>query len=100
MPCRRKLLFDCSPIRATGSTSMACIADEGRALPEPEAGVRHPGRASRAQDGTQLIAVLVHRDAPTGRIMRHEPGFAAYIDWSNEAKRQVISTDAKWVCPA
>jgi len=65
---------------------------------EPEAGVRHPGRASRAQDGTQPDCGAVHRDAPTGRIMRHEPGFAAYIDWSNEAKRQVISTDAKWVC--
>ena len=55
--------------------------------------VRHALRTGR-----NLIAVLVHRDAPTGRIMRHEPGFAAYIDWSNEAKRQVISTDAKWVC--
>jgi len=55
--------------------------------------VRHALRTGR-----NLIAVLVHRDAPTGRIMRHEPGFAAYIDWSNEAKRQVIQTDAKWVC--
>jgi alpha-L-rhamnosidase len=50
--------------------------------------------------GRNLITVLVHRDAPTGRIMRHEPGFAACIDWSNGAKRQVISTDALWVCRA
>jgi hypothetical protein len=48
--------------------------------------------------GCNLIAVLVHRDAPTGRIMRHEPGFAANLYFSNGEKEQMISTDAKWVC--
>src|ERR1035438_7792622 len=48
--------------------------------------------------GCNLIAVLVHHDAPTGRIMRHEPGFAANLYFSNGEKEQVISTDAKWVC--
>jgi len=48
--------------------------------------------------GRNLIAVLVHRDAPTGRIMRHEPGFAANLYFSNGEKQQVISTDTKWVC--
>lgn len=33
--------------------------------------------SSLLKKGSNSIAVLVHRDAPTGRIMSHAPGFAA-----------------------
>jgi hypothetical protein len=47
--------------------------------------------------GRNLIAVLVHRDAPSGRIMRHEPGFAAIVQLTHEKMEQNISTDPSWL---
>ena len=47
--------------------------------------------------GRNLIAVLVHRDAPTGRIMRHEPGFAAVLAWGEGANRRTLATDPSWL---
>lgn len=37
--------------------------------------------------GSNRIAVLAHRDAPTGRIMHHRPGFAATLEWHDEGGR-------------
>jgi len=47
--------------------------------------------------GANRIAVLVHRDAPTGRIMRHSPGFAAVLELSQSGKTRVIPTDPTWL---
>jgi hypothetical protein len=47
--------------------------------------------------GRNLIAVLVHRDAPTGRIMRHDPGFAAALTLRSEKDEHVLSTDPAWL---
>jgi alpha-L-rhamnosidase len=46
--------------------------------------------------GRNAIVVLVHRDAPTGRIMKHAPGFIAALEMVQSGKRQVIRTDATW----
>ena len=47
--------------------------------------------------GRNTVVVLVHRDAPTGRIMRHDPGFVAAIELQQGAKRTLIPTDASWL---
>lgn len=52
--------------------------------------------ATVVKAGRNLIAVLVHRDAPTGRIMRHEPGFAAVLQFNYGPNRQTIATDQSW----
>ena len=49
----------------------------------------HPGR--------NTLVVLVHRDAPTGRIMRHDAGFIAALEMTHGAEKQVIATDASWL---
>ena len=47
--------------------------------------------------GRNRIAVLVHRDAPTGRIMHHDPGFAAVLEWTEPGGlRKELGTDATW----
>jgi hypothetical protein len=46
--------------------------------------------------GRNVVVVLVHRDAPTGRIMRHEPGLTAALEMVQDGRRQVIGTDASW----
>jgi alpha-L-rhamnosidase len=61
----------------------------------PEYDTRELGHALRA--GNNTIAVLVHRDAPTGRIMRHDPGFAAAIQLTHESHTQTFITDANWL---
>jgi alpha-L-rhamnosidase len=61
----------------------------------PEYDTRELGRALRA--GKNTIAVLVHRDAPTGRIMRHDPGFAAAIQLTHGSHTQVFITDTSWL---
>jgi len=61
----------------------------------PEYDTRDIAHALRA--GRNLIAVLVHRDAPTGRIMRHEPGFAATLSMRNGSSQQVVATDSSWL---
>ena len=49
------------------------------------------------QTGRNVIAVLVHCDAPTGRIMHHDPGFAAVFEWSDPGGvRRRIVTDTSW----
>ena len=47
--------------------------------------------------GVNRIVILVHRDAPTGRIMQHEPGLAALIEWSDARREHFVSTDASWL---
>ena len=49
------------------------------------------------QPGRNVLVVLVHRDAPTGRIMRHDPGFAAVLEITLGGRRQVIATDSSWL---
>lgn len=50
------------------------------------------------QTGANTLTVLGHRDAPTGRIMRHNPGFAAVLSlMDGEGAARVISTDESWV---
>lgn len=61
----------------------------------PEYDTRDIGGALRS--GKNTIAVLVHRDSPTGRIMHHEPGFAAAILLSHSAGTQTIVTDTSWL---
>ena len=46
--------------------------------------------------GRNVVAVLVQRDAPTGRIMRHEPGLIAALEIVHDGRREVIGTDASW----
>ena len=53
--------------------------------------------AAVLRPGTNLIAVLVHRDAPTGRIMRHEPGFAAVLQIGDGPDAQTIATGPDWL---
>ena len=52
--------------------------------------------AAELKTGKNVIAVLVHRDAPTGRIMRHEPGFAAVVRLGQGAAAKSIATDESW----
>jgi alpha-L-rhamnosidase len=47
--------------------------------------------------GVNRVAVLVHRDSPTGRIMRHDPGFAAVIELKHGSQKQTIGTDTTWL---
>ncbi len=47
--------------------------------------------------GTNVIAVLAHRDDPTGRIMRHEPGFIANLEIVHGTEKQTIVTDSSWL---
>lgn len=61
----------------------------------PEYDTRDIGPTLRT--GKNIIAVLVHRDAPTGRIMRHDPGFAAAIHLTHGSKTRVIVTDTTWL---
>jgi len=44
-----------------------------------------------------MIAVLVHRDAPTGRIMSHDPGFVAALELAIGGRKEVIPTDSSWL---
>ncbi len=52
--------------------------------------------AQYLRTGKNRIAVLVHRDAPTGRIMHHDPGFAAVLEWGAPGDTKRIATDATW----
>ncbi len=53
--------------------------------------------ASVLKPGRNILVVLVHRDAPTGRIMRHDPGFVAALEMEIGGRRQVVATDASWL---
>jgi len=51
----------------------------------------------RLRKGPNVIAILAHRDAPTGRIMEHGPGMAAVLIYRNERGcEQVIVSDESW----
>ncbi len=47
--------------------------------------------------GKNILTVLAHRDDPTGRIMRHDPGFIASLQIKNGTKMQIIDTDSSWL---
>jgi alpha-L-rhamnosidase len=64
----------------------------------PEYDTREISAALRK--GRNVIAVLVHRDAPTGRIMRHDPGFAAVVHIGNGLTAKTIATDPHWLSRA
>ncbi len=64
--------------------------------------IQHPEYDTRdilaaLHPGVNRVAVLVHRDAPTGRIMRHEPGFAAAVRLVHAGKAHDFMTDATWL---
>lgn len=52
--------------------------------------------ASVLKLGKNLVTVLVHCDAPTGRIMRHAPGLAVAVQISGTRGTQTIATDKSW----
>jgi alpha-L-rhamnosidase len=60
----------------------------------PEYDTREIG--GKLRPGKNTVAVLVHCDAPTGRIMRHAPGFAAMIALGEESGAATIASDASW----
>jgi hypothetical protein len=61
----------------------------------PEYDTRDISKALRS--GKNVVAVLVHRDAPTGRIMRHDPGFAAALQIGTGSAARTIVTDSAWI---
>jgi alpha-L-rhamnosidase len=56
--------------------------------------------ANALRKGKNVIAVLVHRDAPTGRIMHHDPGFAAVVHIGHGLGAKTISSDPSWLSRA
>jgi alpha-L-rhamnosidase len=52
---------------------------------------------SKLHSGQNSVVVLVHRDAPTGRIMQHDPGFVAALEMTLGGRKQVIATDTSWL---
>jgi len=52
--------------------------------------------ASALKPGKNIVAVLVHCDAPTGRIMRHKPGLATEICIRGKSGALRIATDTSW----
>jgi hypothetical protein len=60
----------------------------------PEYDTREIGGELRP--GKNTVALLVHCDAPTGRIMRHAPGFAAMLTLGEEDGAVSIASDSSW----
>jgi alpha-L-rhamnosidase len=63
---------------------------------------QRPERDSRdirraLQPGRNTLVVLVHRDAPTGRIMSHDPGVVAELELAVGGRKEVIPTDSSWL---
>ena len=63
---------------------------------------QRPERDSRdirraLHSGRNTIVVLVHRDAPTGRIMSHDAGFVAALELAIGGRKEVIPTDSSWL---
>jgi len=51
----------------------------------------------RLRAGRNVIAVLVHRDQPSGRVMQHAPGFTARLELVQaDGTKQVIASDTAW----
>jgi len=46
--------------------------------------------------GDNCVAILVHRDSPTGRIMQHLPGLTAQLDIFSGSEHLNINTDKSW----
>lgn len=62
---------------------------------EPEYDTRD--LSSLLHSGRNVIAVLVHRDAPCGRIMSHPPGFTAILERSDSSRTvREISPQDGW----
>lgn len=61
----------------------------------PEYDVRDVRKWLRA--GRNTVVVLVHRDALTGRIMRHAPGLIAALRVVVKGERRLLSTDDSWM---
>ena len=53
--------------------------------------------ASALRKGRNVIAVLIHRDAPTGRIMHHDPGFATVLHIGHGLGAKTIASDPNWL---
>ncbi len=47
--------------------------------------------------GKNTLVVLAHRDDPTGRIMRHDPGFIASLEIEHGTKKQIVVSDSSWL---
>ena len=60
----------------------------------PEYDTREIGMELRP--GKNTVALLVHCDAPTGRIMRHAPGFAAMLTLGEGEGAARIASDSSW----
>jgi alpha-L-rhamnosidase len=52
---------------------------------------------AKLRAGRNVIAALVHRDNPSGRVMHHAPGFTARLEMlRTDGTKQVVATDAAW----
>jgi len=60
----------------------------------PEYDTREIGEELRP--GKNTVALLVHCDAPTGRIMWHAPGFAAMLTLGDGDGAASIASDSSW----
>jgi hypothetical protein len=47
--------------------------------------------------GRNILVILVHRDAPTGHIMRHDPGLISALEMTLSGKQAAIATDSSWL---
>ncbi len=52
--------------------------------------------SEKLRPGKNAVAVLVHCDAPAGRIMQHAPGFAAMLTLGEGNGATTIASDASW----
>ncbi len=53
--------------------------------------------ATHLRPGRNTLAVLVHRDSPSGRIMAHAPGLAALLRWTDAAGvAHTVRSDERW----
>ena len=47
--------------------------------------------------GRNVLVVLAHRDAPSGRIMQHAPGLIAALEIVQDGEKHNIRTDSTWL---
>jgi len=95
VPARAQIrLFACTRYRLYVNGTYAGRGPSRYQNEHPEYDVRDI--VAMLRTGPNIVAVLVHRDAPTGRIMRHTPGFAASIELSDGRTRRTIATDTRW----
>ena len=53
--------------------------------------------SSHLHAGQNMLVILAHRDAPTGRIMQHAPGCIAALEVVQDGQRRIIATDSTWL---